>query len=273
VSVATATAGTLPRLGFGHALASEWTKLWSVRSTWVSIGLALVLSIGLTAMLAAVIGATMEEWSPAEQAAFDPILFSFAGALFTIILLSVLGVMFVSAEYSSGMIRLTLTITPARGRILLAKVLLVMLVSLVVGVISSVGMFVVGQAIFEGYGIETAGLTDADALRAVLGVGLTTPVFPIIAAAFGFLLRSTAGAITAVLATLFVPEIFGPLLPEWWRENVLAYLPGAAADAISIAHLDPTTPYADPWVGGLVVVGWLVLFVGLAYLMLRRRDA
>lgn len=265
-------AGEPGRIGFGAALASEWSKLWSVRSTWISIGLALLFSIGLSALLATTIGATQDA-PEAQMDLFDPILFSLPGAVFTLILLSVLAVMFVSSEYSSGMIRLTLTVTPRRWRILAAKALIIGVVTLVVGTVATVGMFLVAQALFASYDLPNVGLDDPDALRAVVGISLTSPLFPLIGLAFGFVLRSTAGAITAVLGVLFLPDIIAPLLPAWWQENVLVYLPGAASDAISIGHLEQL-PFAlelEPAIA--VVVAWTVGFLLLAWVALTRRDA
>lgn len=262
----------LPRIGFGATLASEWTKLWSVRSTWVSIGLAVVLSVGLAALLGVAIGAGADD--PQMQVeGFEPILFSLPGSIFILILLSVLGVMFVSAEYSSGMIRLTLTVTPQRGRVLAAKLLIIAFVTLVVGTVATVAMFLVSQAIFASYGLETASLEEPDAFRAIAGVSAMSPLFPLVGVALAFLLRSTAGAITAVLGVVFLPDVLGQLLPAWWQEYVLPYLPAAASDAVTIGHLQPS-PYAlDPGPAIAVVVAWLVAFVVVAYLGLVRRDA
>ena len=69
----------------------------------------------------------------------------------------------------------------------------------------------------------------------LIGVGLTMPFFPLIGLALGFLLRSTAGAITAVLAIIWLPDMFGGLLPMWWPENVLSLLPGRPWTARSSA--------------------------------------
>ncbi|HSK93718.1 MAG TPA: ABC transporter permease subunit [Candidatus Angelobacter sp.] len=264
--------GDQRRIGFGATLASEWTKLWSVRSTWVSVGLALVLPVALAALLGVSIGATADD--PQMQIdAFDPILFSLPGSIFILILLSVLGVMFVSSEYSSGMIRLTLTVTPQRGRILAAKALIIGLVALVAGTVATVAMFLVSQAIFGSYDLPTVSLEDPDAVRAVAGVSLTAPVFPLIAVALGFLLRSTAGAITAVLGIVFLPDVLAPLLPAWWQENVLVYLPSAASDAVSIGHLEQVPFALDQAPAIAVTVGWVAAFLVLAYVALGRRDA
>lgn len=259
-------------VGFGATLASEWTKISSLRSTYIMLGLALVLSIGMTALIAAVIGNTWSGLTAEQQADFDPVMTTFFGSIFSGIILSVLGVTAVSSEYSSGMIRTTLTATPRRGRVLIAKALIIGVITLVVGTVSTVGMFLVGQAIFGGYGIESASLTDGDALRTVIGVSIGSPIFPLIGAALAVMLRSTAGAITTVMGIIFAPAIFGGLLPAWWQENILRFLPGPASDNLAQITEPDALLYMAPAAAAAVVVAWIALFLGAAYLMLTKRD-
>ncbi|MEX2430727.1 MAG: ABC transporter permease subunit [Dehalococcoidia bacterium] len=276
----TAQAATVPsnvssgQPGFGSTLLSEWTKVRSVRSTYIMLGLAVVLSIGMTALISLIIAGTWEEWPPQEQAAFEPTVFSFFGSLFGAILISVWGVTLITNEYSSGMIRVTLTATPKRGRVLLAKVLVITGVTLVVGTISTFGMFLAGQAVFGASGMASASLSEADALRAVALVSLISPAYPIVGAALAVFMRSTAGAITSILALIFAPSIFGGLLPPWWQENVLAFVLGPVTDSITIQHLGPPSlMYLDTWVAVGALAAWLIVFVGGAYYVLERRDA
>jgi ABC-2 type transport system permease protein len=260
--------------GFGATLASEWTKMTSVRSTWITIALALILSIGTTALVALVIGATWNDWTPQDQAAFDPVTTSFAGLLFGSIVVAVLAVNLVTSEYGSGMMSLTLTATPKRGRVLAAKMLLVAAVTLMLGLMIMIGNFFAAQLMFQVFDLPAAGLFDDGVPRAILGTALLSPLFPIIGAAFGFILRSTAGGITAVLALIWVPEIVGAFMPRWWRENVFSLLPGSAADTLSLSHILDSPTYLDSMpLAALVVVAWLVLFTGSAYLALQKRDA
>lgn len=264
--------GTTP--GFGATLASEWTKITSVRATYITIGLGLLLGIGATAGITAIIGATFDDWTPADQASFDPILISIFGTIFSAILFIVFAVNVVASEYSSSMMRLTLTATPRRARVLAAKMTIIAIVTTLAGIIATLGSFAVAQAIFASFSMPTAGLGDSDALRTVLGVGLLSPVFPLFAAALAFVFRSTAAPITATLALFFAPSMFGSLLPRSWQENVLAYLPGPAGDSVSIGHLDEGSAlYVDPVVGAIVVMLWLVVFIGGAWLAFTRRDA
>jgi hypothetical protein len=134
-------------------------------------------------------------------------------------------------------------------------------------------MFLVGQAIFSSYGIETASLGDEDAFRMVLGICLGQPLFPLIGAGLAVLLRNTAGAITTVMALIFAPSIFGPLLPSWWQENILRYLPGPASDNLARINDTDSMLYMGAGMAGAVVVGWIVIFIGAAYVTLTRRDA
>ena len=97
--------------------------------------------------------------------------------------------------------------------------------------------------------------------------------FPIMGLLFGAVLRSTAGAITAVLGLLWLPVIFGETLPMWWRENVISLLPGSALDSLSVSHVEPAAANTDPAVAAIIAGVWLAVMVGAAYLTLVRRDA
>ena len=272
-AASTPAAGGVKTPGFLQDLSSEWAKM----STWRSIRwgflLAVVLSIAMSGLIAIVIGATYDDWSPAQQADFDPGLFALNGIVASLIAFSVLGAMAATSEYSSGMIRLTFTVTPRRGRVLLAKALLVAAITMVGGLISVFGMFLVGQLAFSVSGVETVGFADDGVPRMLLGVGLLMPVFPLLGVAIGFLLRSTAGAITAVLVLLWVPEIFGPLLPTWWQENCVSLLPGPAMDSVAIGHVVDSATFTPPLVGATITAVWIVGSLSLAYVVLRRRDA
>ena len=261
-------------VGFGATLRSEWTKLISTRTNWISLVLALTLSAGLTALISWSIGFTFKDWNAADKASFEPITFSMSGLLVAGIIFVVLGVNLTASEYSSGMIRQTLSTTPKRGRVLWAKLLVVTAVSVVFGLIINLVVIWVGNMVFRAYDMPTASLSDSDTLRAIAGLTITTPVFPIIGVTVAFMLRSAAGAITAVLALLFLPSMFGGLLPSRWQEDVIAWLPGPLSDSISIGFLSEDSPMTKGlWMatGGLIV--WLALFIGLAWWFLNKRDA
>jgi ABC-2 type transport system permease protein len=252
-------------------LVSEWTKLTALRSTRITVTLSIVLAVALSAITCIVIGITWDDWKPADRADFDAVSTPLIGGLVTAILFAVLGVRAVAAEYASGMMRLTLTATPRRGRVLLAKTAVVTAITLVAGSIATLAMVLAGPAIFDAYGIETGDLGSSDALRLLVGSSLLGPVLPVIGVALATMLRSTAGAITALLGLLFLPAILGPALPSFVEEHILIYLPGAASEAVtgdntSDHHL--SSGAAIP-----VLAAWLAIFLGAAYATLTRRDA
>jgi ABC-2 type transport system permease protein len=252
---------------------SEWTKLSTLRATRVQVTIAVLLSPALSALAALIVGLTYGDWKPQDVADFQPIEFSMIGSLVGGIVFAVLGVRAITAEYGTGMIKLSLTATPRRERLLAAKAAIVALVTLVAGTVMTLAMFLVAQAIFSGYDVKSAGLGDGDALRAVLATAFTSPIVPLFALSLGFMLRSTAGAITSVLGLIFVPAIVGAILPQSWQDHVLIYLPGAASDAIAFGQL-PDAPHGlAPVPAVLVLLAWTALFLGGAWAALERRDA
>lgn len=269
----TASSEAVRSSGFMDTLASEWIKLSTLRSNHIMLGLGVTLSIAVTALVALAVGATFDSWPAAEQSVFEPITLSMVGNTFTLIILTVFGVLAVSSEYASGLIRLSLTATPRRGRTLLAKLLLVTAITFVLGMVTVIGMFLVGQAVLEVYGMPVSDLGETDAQRVVLGLGGVTPLFPIIGLSLGVILRSTAGAITTALAILWLPVIFGGMLPVWWQEHVLSLLPGSAVDSFTIGYIVESHMYPDPVVGALIAAAWLAGFIAVAWLLLERRDA
>jgi ABC-2 type transport system permease protein len=255
---------------FVHTLAAEWAKLAFLRSTYLILGLGVVLSIGTAALVCLALGSTQGNWS----ADFSPITTSMVGNIWALIVAAVFGVLVMSREYSSGgLIRLTLTVTPKRGRVLAAKVMLVLGITVVFGVLTTVGMSLAGQAVLGAYGRPTTDLGNADAQRMVLGLGVTMAFFPIIGLALTVLFRSTAGAITAVLGLLWLPQIVGEFMPRWWQEHAISRLPGSAVDSLTISHIESSLSYSDPPVAAVVAGMWLVAIVGAAYITLLRRDA
>ena len=259
-------------VSFRDTLASEWIKLKTLRSTYITLGLGFSLSVAATGLFATAVGNTYDGWSEAQQASFEPLMFAMVGNVIALIVATVFGVMTVSGEYANGMVRQSMIATPRRTRVLWSKVLLVFGITTVLGLATVTGMFLVGQAVLGAYGLPTTSLEDPDALRLVIGLGAATPLFPVIGLALGFILRSTAGAITAALALLWLPLVFNDMLPTWAQENILTLLPGQAVDSFTIAHAVDVPTNSPPLVGVVLVIGWLTLFLGSAQLLLRRRD-
>jgi ABC-2 type transport system permease protein len=258
---------------FSATVRSEWTKLTALRSTRIALALAVVLAVIPSAGLALVIGMTWDRWDAPSQAEFEPIGTALVGGILSAIFFLVIGARCVTAEYASGMMRITLTATPRRGRVLAAKALVVGAIAVAGGLVTSLGMFLVTQAIFDSYGLESASLGDADALRAVLVGSALSFQFPVITLALGFLLRSTAGAVVGILAVLLAPPFLSGLLPAWWGDGIFDYLPGAASDALTIGHLEGAGGGLAPAAAGAVTLAWTAVFIAAAWVALERRDA
>lgn len=254
---------------FLSIFASEWSKLAALRSTHVTLAIGFALSIATSALVSVAIGSTRDSWNPN----FNPITVSMVGTIFALIVYSVFAVLVGSREYSSGLIRLTLSATPRRGRVLAAKFALVVLITLVLGELTTVSMFFAGQAILGAYGMPTASLADPDAFRMVVGLGATMIFFPTVGLALGVILRSTAGGITAVLGLLWLPQIFGEFVPMWWRENILSLLPSNGLDSMTVSHIEPSPAFSDPAVGAVIAATWLAVAVSAAFFAFTRRDA
>lgn len=262
--------------GFATTLNSEWTKLRSVRSTWIVTGLATVLSIGFSAVVALVMGLTaepIETFSEADRVMSDPLTSSMPGMLFSLILLIVLGVTAVSSEYSSGMIRTTFIVNPHRIRVGAAKALIVGLLGVAIHAIAVPGMFLVSQAIYGAYGLETASVTDSDATRFLLVVALVVPLtYTLISLSIAYLLRGTAVAITAAFGFIFLTSNLGPLLPTWFQQHVFRYLPDIANNSLSGYTPPGELTYLSPLPASIVVATWLVGSLAAAAFVLNRRD-
>jgi len=267
------TSNTNAEPGFGAALQSEWTKLRSIRSTWIVVSLAIGLSIGFSALFALVSGLTHESWNDDIRAQFDPILTTMGGMLFGFILTIVLGVTVVTSEYSSRMMRTTFIANPHRNQVFAAKATVVAMLGVAISVITIPGMFLVSQPIFGYYGLETASVTDNDATRFLLIASLLQGLFyTLIPFAFAWLLRGAASAITFSIGFCILPWMLTPLVPIWVQENVFRYHPDIAKDSLfGVVEADATTHLAQaPAI--LVIAIWMTGLLAAAAIVLNRRD-
>ena len=261
------------KAGFGGALRSEWTKIRSVRSTVWALAALVAVSVGLISLMLAVRMGDWNQLSAARQheLAADPmgIYFPFAIGLGQLAIV-VLGVMTVTSEYTTGMIRSTFQSQPRRLTVLTAKVLVFSLVAVVVGQLVAFGSFFSTQAIVKAH-IQMS-LSDPGYLRSVVGGGLYLAVIGLFSLAFGAILRHTAGAITAVAAIVMVLAGMTELLPSSWGAHVHAWWPSNAGALVYTPKVDPTA-LLTPWQGFAVMGGWTALLLAVAYLLVKRRDA
>lgn len=255
----------------GRVLRSEWTKFRSLRSTVTTLLVAVALTIGLGALFAAVTASQFENLEPADQARFDAVSTSLSGVTFSQLAVGVLGVLLVSGEYSTGMIRASLTVVPRRLPVLWAKLTVFAAVVLVVSLAASLASFYVGQALLSGEGLD-ASIDDPGALRAVIGSALYVTVAGLIGVALGALLRNTAAGVSSFVGLFFVVPPLTMLLPSSWAEDYVQYLPSNAGSAL-FGPEQTVAPTLSPWTGFAVLCGWAVVLVGGAAYRMRRTDA
>ncbi len=244
---------------------SEWLKFRTLRSTLAVLGAAVV---GML-VLSAVIGYNTRHATgiaPEDSAPSGVLQGYFLGQL----LIGSLGVLFVTGEYSTGMIRSTLAAVPRRLPVLRAKVVVFALVVATAMIAASVGAFLIGQAVLSQYR-PAHSLSDAGALRVVLGTGVYLTLIGLLGSALGWIIRSTPGALVAVVGLLLVvPVLLGNLLGAWGR-HVAEYLPSVAGGSWAQSLRGPDS--LAPWTGLAVLATWVVAGLVIAAVQLRRRDA
>ena len=215
---------------FGDVLRSEWTKLRSVRSTFWALAVTVVLGVGLGAVISAAAARGYAKFSVSGKLSWDPTGVSQAGVAIASLAIVVLGVLCISSEYSSGMIRASLIAVPKRGRVLAAKSLVFAGVTFVVGEVTCFTAFFAGQALISGHAPHAA-LGDPGVARAVAGGGLYLAALAVLSVAAGTLLRHPAAAIAAMIAVLLVLPAIAQALPDSWRNPVTEFWPTQAGNA------------------------------------------
>jgi ABC-type transport system involved in multi-copper enzyme maturation permease subunit len=259
--------------GFGHLLAAEWTKIRSVRSTIWSLALLVILTLGFTALFTWLTVLQWDKADPAQRAqiAADPVSTILGSGLeFGQLTICVLGVLVISAEYSTGVIRASLLAVPRRIPMLAAKAVVFAALVLVVGELVTFLSFFIGKPILSSH--VPVSLGDPGVTRAVIGGGLYLTVLALFAMAIGGIIRHTAGAITGVIGFVLVLAPLAQLIPGTIGKYVHAYLPSEAGQLIGRAHEQPGQ-VLSPWQGFGVFCLWTAVLLGLAMYLLKRRDA
>jgi ABC-type transport system involved in multi-copper enzyme maturation permease subunit len=245
-------------------LVAEWVKLRSLRSTWILLAAVVVLLIAVPAFSA--VGAVVQGASRGPSGEADVLAATLAGVSPVEFLVAALGALAVTGEYSSGLIRVTLAAVPRRLPVLLAKALVVGAAILVTAVVSVLAAFVAVRLV-----LASAGLSASAGVPAVLTTALSAGAYlsglALIGMAFGWMVRSTVGALAAFFGFLYVPPLlamipggqgFAPFLPS---NAGAALLHGSVADPVMATR------------GGLVFAAWVTALLVVAALVLRRRDA
>jgi ABC-2 type transport system permease protein len=258
------------RVTQAHVLRSEWTKLWSLRSTRWSLLFAVIAMAGLGVLIAAVSMGRWSHLSPGDRASFDSIDRSLGGYHLAQLAIGVLGVLVISGEYSTGMIRSSLMAVPRRLPVLWAKIAVFASVTFVLMLASALVAFFLAQSILTEHHVNVT-LGHPHALRTLVGTVLFMTVTGVLCVALGTIIRSTAGAIATFAGLLFVLPGIVDILPSEIGNSINPYLPSSAGGAIAKAVPDPHT--LSPWGGFALYCGYTVVLLAVAAYLLVRRDA
>jgi ABC-type transport system involved in multi-copper enzyme maturation permease subunit len=272
MSVATYTPSAPAKgVGFGNVMLSEWTKLRSVRSTYWTLIIAVLASLAITGLTCyhTMIDIKGNSGNVGNMVG-DPANTTLVGLYLGEVAFGVLGVLVVSSEYGTGMIRAALTAVPQRRMFLAAKGLVLALTTLVIGEVLSVTSFFLGRAFLNNAGVNLQ-LSDPGVLRAVLGGGLYLMIIALIGYGFGALIRRTAGGLSVFFLVLFALSPLVALLPADWREHIMNYLPLNAGAQIFVTQ--PNTGALSPWAGLGVLALYAVVPIVAAGFLIKRRDA
>ena len=255
------------RVTQSRVVLSEWTKFRSLRSTVYTLLVAVVLMIGLGALLSAV-AASQPHGLDAGATAIST---SLTGTFFAQLAIGVLGVLLITGEYSTGMIRASLAVVPARLPMLWAKLAVCAGAVFLTMLVSSLTAFTLGQALLSRKHLN-ASPSDPAALRSIVGAALYLTVAAITALALGALLRNTAAAISTFVAVFFVIPPLAPLLPASWSGHFVQYLPSNAGAMMLQGTYGLAHPLS-PWTGFAVMCAYALALIGFAAWRLLRADA
>ncbi|MFF2407123.1 ABC transporter permease [Streptomyces sp. NPDC058092] len=268
MSAVTAAGTTAPRakVAFPRVLHSEWIKLWSVRSTWFTMGLAVFLMVVIGTVACFVFDPAGK--TPAE-AGTDGVSLATNGAMLAQLCFGVLGVIFSAGEYGNGMIRSTMSAVPRRTPVLWAKALVFAAASLVVAGVTVLLTFLAGATALDGTAFGLS-LSDEGVLRTLAGTVAYLALVGVVGVALGFLLRSVAGGVAVIAGVLFVIDSLTFILPASVADTVIPYLPGHAGRAMMALHSGGDL--LSPGVGASVLTTWAVVALAAGAIRLTRSD-
>jgi ABC-2 type transport system permease protein len=256
------------RVTQARVVVSEWTKLRSVRSTRWALATAVLGTIGLAALACAIASHHYAQMSPRDRLDFHPLEINLVGVQLAQLAIGVLGVLVITAEYSTGMIRASFTAVPKRVPVLWAKAIVYALTLLALMVPAALLAFLVGESLFARHHISIA-FSHPGVARAVIGAALYLTVVGLFGLGLGAIVRNTAGGIATFAGIMFVLPPLMNVLPTSWNNAASPYLPLAAGE--SILSITPGN-HLSPWVGLALFSGYAAAALALAAVLLLRRD-
>lgn len=257
--------------GLRQVTAMEWRKARSLRSTWWMLGITLVAMIALAIVVLRYYPSHWAHMSRADRASFDPTNDGFTGLALAQLIFASLGVLLMTSEYSSGMIRTTLVAVPRRGRVLAAKAVVAAGIALVAGEIAAFATFLIGQATLTSPAPH-ATLGQPGVLRAVLLAGVYLALLAMAGVGLGAIVRRSAVGVAVITGLIFVLPPITLALPQGEQHAVQKFLPEIIAEN-SLTSIHPAPYSLSAWAG----LGMLCLYAAVALAaggwLLSRRDA
>jgi ABC-2 type transport system permease protein len=252
------------------SLRSEWTKLRTVRSTvWTLVAL-VATGIGVGIIASAETASHWSTLSLADKVGYDPTNLSLTGLAFGQIAIGVLGVLIITAEYSTGTIRATLAAVPNRPLVLASKAAIFGGVALLVGEVVAFVSFLTGQSLLSGHAPH-ASLGQPGVLQAVVLAGVYVAGIGLVGMGLGTVIRHTAGAISALVGLLFIVPLVLQAFPSSIKNSVSQYFPSDVGSAMASVHRQAHA--LSPWAAFAVLCGYVVVALGIGAWLMVRRDA
>ena len=249
------------RYRFRQLARMEWIKLRSLRSTWLTLAIAVAASAGIAL-------ATGSSTTSGGMFVGNTLV----GMLIGVLLIGVVGVLAMTSEYTSGTIRATFAAAPRRLRVLAAKAAVVGAVALITGEAAAFLSFFAGGMTL-GHGITAPALSQPGALRAIVLTGASLTLIGLFGLGLGAIIRHTAAAITAAIGLLFVILILSNFLPQNWQDHVDKWIPFNAGSQIWTVVTDPGSHLFSAWTGFGVFAGYAVIAIAAGFMLFRKRDA
>ncbi|MBD8042453.1 ABC transporter permease subunit [Arthrobacter sp. Sa2BUA2] len=262
---------------FGRVLRSEWIKTATVPSTVILLAVSFAVMVGLGALVAwgtvqlasdPAAGPPEGIGEPLQNVAYD---IPAAGLPFGQLLIASLAVVLIGSEYTTGMIRSTMVAVPTRTPALLAKTLVIAVISFLLGVVAALATYLLAQPILAGSNLDF-GLDAEGVLPSIINTGTVLALIAVMGVAIGALLRSTAGGVVTLVGALFVLPIIAGLLTGLadWVEDAARFLPSSAASQLVATSIAPDQ--FNQVEGGLILAGWAVVLLAAAVVVLKKRD-
>jgi len=275
----TTTSDGVARLTFPRVVRSEWIKFRTLRSTSWTLAVTIVLMVGIALLFALGMKSAFDSGQNlAEIGVTGPVVVT-GGYYFGQLTLMVLGVLVISGEYGTGMIRSTFAAVPKRLPALWGKALVLGVTALVVSAVSLGLSWIATRAMLTPLHLE-ANFSDSETTRIIVGAALYLTLMSLLALACGALLRSSAAALAVVLGLVLVIENVFQLIPLDWIRNISPFLPSTAGSRIMLPQsqidslaIGSTAPQLAPWEGLGVLGIWVVVLLAVAAFLIKRRDA